>query len=126
METPNGKLKAWSQVIAGVLAGLLPFLVDHHLDGVEITNTVLIALAGYAVYVVPNMTATVAKYAKLVVSALTAVGTLLVSLFADGSYALDSGEVIQLVLAGLGAVGVLGFSAPQVVAATRTTAPRAA
>jgi len=110
-----GKLKAWAQVVAGVLAGLLPFLVDHHLDGVEITNAALLFVAGFAVYIVPNLTETAGKYAKLVVSALTAVGTLLVSLFADGSYALDSGEVIQLVLAALGAVGVLGFSAPQVL-----------
>jgi hypothetical protein len=113
MVPANGKLKAWSQVFAGVLAALIPFLVDHKLDGVEITNAVLIFLAGLRIYIVPNLTATVGKYAKGAVAVGAAVGTLLVSLLADGSYALDSGEVIQLVLAGLGAVGVFGFSAPQ-------------
>jgi hypothetical protein len=109
----TGKLKAWGQVLAAVLAGLIPFLVDHHLDGVEITNAALLLIGGITLYIVPNLTGTEAKYAKLAVSVGAAFCTLLVSFFADGSYAIDSGEWIQLGLAALGALGVARASALQ-------------
>jgi len=108
-----GTKKAWAQAVATVLAGLIPLLVDHQLSGVELTNTLLLLLSAVTVYVVPNLTDTVAKYAKGTVAVGTAVATLLISLFADGTYALDTSEWIQLALAALGAVGVVGFKAPQ-------------
>jgi hypothetical protein len=108
-----GTKKAWAQAVATVLAGLIPFLVDDQLSGVELINTLLLLLSAVAVYIVPNLADTIAKYAKGTVAIGTAVGTLLVSLFADGSYALDTSEWIQLGLAALGAVGVVGFKAPQ-------------
>lgn len=109
----TGTAKAWAQAAATVLAGLIPFLVDNQLNGVELINTLLLLLSAVTVYVVPNLTASVGKYAKGIVAVGTAVATLLVSLFADGSYALDTAEWIQLIIAGLGALGVVGLPAPQ-------------
>lgn len=105
--------KIWSQIIATVLAGAIPLLGDAHMTGVELVNFLLLALSAIGVGLVPNLTGGVAKYAKAAVAIGTAVGTLLVSLFADGSYALTTTEWLQLGLAALGAVGVVGFSSPQ-------------
>lgn len=109
----NSTGKAWAQAVATVLAGLIPFLADHQLTGVELINTFLLLFSAVAVGVVPNLTEGVAKYAKGILAVGTAVLTLLVSLFADGSYALDTSEWIQLGLAALGAAGVVGLPAPQ-------------
>lgn len=115
----TGTAKAWAQVLATVLAGLIPFIADNHLNGVELVNTLLLAFSAIAVAIVPNLTDGVAKYAKGAVAVGTAVLTLLVSLFADGSYALNSSEWLQLGIAALGALGVIGLSAPQHPASPR-------
>jgi len=109
----NGTAKAWAQALATVLAGLIPFLADSHLNGVELVNTFLLGFSAVAVGIVPNLTGGIAKYAKGIVAVGTAVLTLLVSLFADGSYALNSSEWLQLGIAALGALGVVGLPAPQ-------------
>ena len=116
----TGTAKAWAQVLATVLAGLIPFIADNQLNGVEVVNTLLLSFSAIAVAIVPNLTDGVAKYAKGIVAVGTAVLTLLVSLFADGSYALNSSEWIQLGIAAFGALGVIGLPAPQ-----HATSPRA-
>lgn len=104
--------KAVAQAIATVLAGLVPFLVDGHLTAVETVNLFLLAFATVGVAVVPNLNAGTAKYAKGVVAVGVAVLTLLATFLAEGTD-FGSGQVIQLVLAGLGAVGVIALPAPQ-------------
>ncbi|WP_410633389.1 hypothetical protein [Amycolatopsis sp. cmx-4-83] len=104
--------KAVAQAIATVLAGLVPFLVDGHLSTVETVNLFLLAFATIGVAVVPNLNAGTAKYAKGVVAVGIAVLTLLATILASGT-ALGSGQIIQLILAGLGAVGVIALPAPQ-------------
>jgi hypothetical protein len=104
--------KAIAQVVATVIAAIIPAVVDGFTP-VEIVNVVLIGLGAIGVGVVPNLTAGVAKYAKAIVSITTAVATLLVSYFADGSYHLTTSEWLQLLIAALGAVGVVAIAGPQ-------------
>jgi hypothetical protein len=110
----NGTGKVWAQTIATILAGAIPFFSSNAgLTGVALVNFLLMALNAVNVGVAPNLTGGVAKYAKAFIAVGTAVGTLLVSLFADGSYALNTTEWIQVILAALGALGVVGFKSPQ-------------
>lgn len=104
--------KAVAQAIATILAGLVPFLVDGHLTAVETVNLFLLAFSTAAVAVVPNLTAGTAKYAKGIVAVGIAVLTLLATFLAEGT-GFGSGQIIQLILAGLGAVGVIALPAPQ-------------
>lgn len=104
--------KAVAQAIATILAGLVPFLVDGHLTTVETVNLFLLAFATLGVAVVPNLNAGTAKYAKGVVAVGIAVLTLLATFLAEGT-GFGGGQVIQLILAGLGAVGVVALPAPQ-------------
>ena len=110
----NGTGKLWAQTIATILAGAIPFFTNTSgLTGVALVNFLLMALAAINVGVAGNLTGTVGKYAKAFIAVGTAVGTILVSLFADGSYVLSNTEWIQVILAALGAVGVVGFKSPQ-------------
>jgi hypothetical protein len=110
----NGTGKVWAQTLATILAGAIPFFSNNDgLTGVALVNFLLMALAAINVGVAGNLTGTVGKYAKAFIAVGTAVGTLLVSLFADHSYALSTTEWIQVILAALGALGVIGFSSPQ-------------
>lgn len=104
--------KAVAQAIATVLAGLIPFLVDGHLTTVETVNLLLLAFSTLGVAVVPNLTAGTAKYAKGIIAVGVAVLTLLATFLSSGTD-LGSGQIIQLILAALGAVGVVGLPAPQ-------------
>lgn len=113
-ETKMNTGKVWAQTVATVLAGAIPFFANGNtLTGAALVNFLLMILSAVSVGIVPNLTGGVAKYAKGIIAVATAVGTLLVSLFADGSYALNTTEWIQLALAALGAIGVVGFKSPQ-------------
>ena len=103
--------KAIAQVVATILAGLLPFLVDNSLSAVEIINLGIIGSSAITIAIVPNLTAGIAKYAKGALAVVSAVLVLLTSLIADGT--LTTEETLQLVIAGLGAIGVVGLPAPQ-------------
>lgn len=110
----NGTGKIWAQTLATILAGAIPFFSNNEtLTGVALVNFLLMVISAINVGIVPNLTGGVAKYAKGIIAVATAVGTLLVSLFADHSYALNTTEWIQLILAALGALGVIGFKSPQ-------------
>jgi hypothetical protein len=104
--------KAVAQAIATILAGLVPFLVDGHLTATETVNLFLLAFATVGVAVVPNLNAGTAKYAKGIIAIGVAVLTLLTTFLAEGT-GFGSGQIIQLILAGLGAVGVIALPAPQ-------------
>lgn len=108
-----GTAKAWTQAIFALLAGLVPFIAAHTLTPTEVVNEFLLFFSAIAVGVVPNLTAGVAKYAKGIIAVGLAVGTLLLSYFGDGSYAISATEWMQLIGAALGAAGVIGLPAPQ-------------
>lgn len=112
---PNNKyLKFILQVIVTVLAGAIPFLVDGVLDVTESINLVIIGLGAIGVLGAGNLPAGVWSYMKAYIAGLTAVATLLASFIIGG---VDTGEVIQMILAFLGALGVAAVPGPRVVPA---------
>lgn len=106
-------LKAWASALFTVISALVPLIAVGPLTPTEWVNAGLLLLNTVLVGVVPNLTETIGKYAKGFISTATAIGTLLVSYFADGSYAISSAEWIQIAAVVLGAVGVVGLPGPQ-------------
>jgi len=106
-------IKAWASALFTVITALVPMLVAGPLTPTEWVNVALLALSTVLVGVVPNLSEGVAKFAKGFISVATAVGTLLVSYFADGSYAISAAEWIQIASVVLAAVGVVGLPGPQ-------------
>jgi uncharacterized membrane protein YqaE (UPF0057 family) len=101
--------KALSQVLATVLATVLAATVGGGLDTTGWINVVLAGIGAVSVALVPNLNVGVAKYSKSLITVLTVVLPILAVSLPGG---LDSAEVIQLVLAGLGALGVYALPAP--------------
>lgn len=106
-------LKALASALFTVLSALVPLIAVGPLTPTQWVNVALLLLSTLLVGVVPNLTETVGKYAKGFISTATAVGTLLVSYFADGSYDISSAEWIQIVAVVLAAVGVVRLPGPQ-------------
>lgn len=106
-------LKMVLHVIAAVVAGIIPLLVDGTISPTEWVSSGTILLAALVLYVVPNLTEGPAKYAKAIVATGSAVAVLLTNFFADGSYGLTTSEWLQLLVAALGAVGVGAAVGPQ-------------
>lgn len=106
-------LKAWASALFTVLSALVPMISVGPLTPTEWVNVGLLLLNTILVDVVPNLTETIGKYAKGFISTATAIGTLLVSYFADGSYFISSAEWIQIAAVVLGAVGVAALPGPQ-------------
>jgi peptidoglycan/LPS O-acetylase OafA/YrhL len=102
--------KTWGMVVATVLSAVLPALVDGSLSPTEWINVALAFVGAVSVAIVPNLNAGVGKYAKAAVAVAAAVLTLLVSLIDGG---LSTPEILQLVIAALGAVGVVSLPGPQ-------------
>jgi hypothetical protein len=109
--------KALAQVAATVLVALLPLLVDGHLSAVEVINLCIVGISAIGVAIVPNLSAGVAKYAKSLLAVAGAVLVLLTSFISDGNLSTD--EIVQLVVAALGALGVYALPAPQHPVATQ-------
>lgn len=109
----NETLKTWASALFTVLSAVVPLVVTHAITPTGWVNAGLLALSTVLVYIVPNLTEGAAKYAKGFITTATAVGTLLVSYFADGSYALSTAELIQIGSVVLAAVGVVRLPAPQ-------------
>lgn len=105
-------LKTWASALFTMLAAIVPMLAVGPLTPTEWTNFGLMALGTLGISVVPNMVGSVAKYAKLVLATLTTIGTLLISFFADGSYALSTAEIMQIAAALLAAFGVYRVPGP--------------
>lgn len=98
--------KSFLAVVATVLAAVTAALTgDQNIDPTEWLNVVLLAAGAAAVFAAPNVPG--AKYTKLVLAVITAVVTGAASLILDG---ISTTDLLQLVLAGLGAVGV--YAAP--------------
>ncbi|MEU0469929.1 hypothetical protein ABZ215_38530 [Amycolatopsis sp. NPDC006131] len=102
--------KAWGMVLTTVLSAVLPFLVDGALSATEWITVALAGVGAVSVAIVPNLNAGVGKYAKGAVAIAAAVLTLLVTVIDGG---LDTSEIIQLVIAAFGAVGVVALPGPQ-------------
>jgi hypothetical protein len=113
--------KAWAQAFFTVISVVVPLLAAGPLTPTEWTNSALLFLGTVLVAVVPNLTQTTAKYAKGIISGAMTVGTLLVSFFADGSYAITAPEWMQIAAALLALVGVVGLPAPQWAGTVVTT-----
>lgn len=108
----NLTLKAWASALFTVLSVLVPMIAVAPLTPTEWVNVGLLALSTVLVAVVPNLSEGVAKFAKTFIATATAVGTLLVSFFADHSYAISSSEWIQVAAVVLAAVGVNRLAGP--------------
>jgi len=107
--------KFFSALAATLAAWLLAALTgDEHISALEAVNGLLLVLSAVGVVIVPNLTGTVGKYSKLVVYSLTAGATLLVT---GGGALLDGGititEWLQVMVAALAGVGVVGFNSPK-------------
>jgi hypothetical protein len=107
-------LKFAAQVAATALAAIVAGLVDDRLDFTEWLNVGVMALGAVGVLGAGNMPAGVWRYTKAGVAAASAVLVLWQSLASGG---LTGSELTQLILAGLGALGVLAVPGPRVVPA---------
>ena len=97
-------LKFWIAVAAAVLAAILPG-VDALGDGVglaQVANVVVLAAGAIMVLSAPNIPSF--RYAKTIAAVAAAVGVAFISFYGD--LYLSPSEIIQLVLAGLSALGV--------------------
>lgn len=112
MTTPMSSLKTWASALFTVLAAIVPMITVGPLTPTGWTNVGLMLLGTLSVAAVPNLVGSVAKYAKSIIAVFTTVGTLLVSFFADGSYALSVPEIMQVVSAALAILGVYRLDGP--------------
>lgn len=99
-------IKKYWKAIAQVLATIASaFVAAQTGDGVvssqEWVNVAILGVGAAAVFAAPNVPG--ARYTKSVIAVLTAVLTLLASSILGG---LTTTEILQLVMAGLGALGV--------------------
>lgn len=116
-------LKFWLAVLATVVQALIGAFSDGGVSGAE---WILIGVAGtnaVIVVVVPNLSEGVGKYAKGITASVMAALTLASTLFADG--ALSSQDWMQIGVAVLAALGIIGVAGPQwaVTGVRRVAAP---
>lgn len=97
----NIYIKAVVHAVFTIIALLIPFLSNGHLNGKEWVNFGLLALGSIGVYWGPNVPG--ANYTKAIFAALIAGGTVL-STFVLGH--VTTIEWIQVVLAGAATLGV--------------------
>lgn len=108
----NNYIKFFAQVIATVAAGMIAALTgDEVIDLSEWINVIIMTLGCIAVVGAGNLPLGVWKYAKLIVSAATAGFVYLASVLSDG---VTTTELIQFILAAVGALGVVAAPGPYV------------
>lgn len=88
-------------ILITIISAIVAFATDGNVDTTEWINVAIAGVGAVAVYYGPNTR--YAPYTKGVLAALTAVLVLLTSLITGG---LQGTEVLQLVIAAAGAVGV--------------------
>lgn len=93
--------KAVVQLVATVLAGLIPALTAGPLDTIGWINLVILAAGTVMVFNAANVPGW--SYAKLIAATVSAVAVVLASSLDGG---ISSAEIIQMIVAGLGALGV--------------------
>lgn len=90
------------QVVVTVATGVVAALAgDNAVDSVEWVNVAIVGVGAAAVFAAPNVPG--AAYTKSILAVLTAVLTILASAIVGG---VQTVEIIQMVIAGAGAVGV--------------------
>lgn len=94
-------MKTIVQLLATVLAAVVPAFAAGPLDAVGWFNVIVLGVGVVMVYNAANIPGW--NYAKLIASGVSAVAVLLMSSWAGG---LSTAEIMQLILAFLGAVGV--------------------
>lgn len=98
-----------AQVVATVLAALVPALADGKLSTAEWVNVGIIGLGAVAVLGAGNLPVGVWQHTKTIVSVATAVLVTIASFLTGG---LSTTEWIQIGMAALGAVGVFAVPGP--------------
>ena len=100
----------YAKAVGAVVATVLSALVAAWSGGVtpaEWINVAILGAGAAGVFAAPNVSG--AKYTKAILAVITAMLTLAVSLIVDG---LSTSDVMQLVVAGLGALGI--YAVPNV------------
>lgn len=116
-------VKMWMQLLAAVAAAVWAALTDEATrDAITPAEWIVVAtmaVGAFGVQIVPNMDTGIAKYAKGVVSFLTAALPALAFAIAGG---LTNAEMIEVLLVGAAAVGlVISFGDKGYVFATKRT-----
>lgn len=106
--------KLWAAVVATVVQAVIGVTTDGDFSNLEMLVVLIAFVNAVLVGVVPNLTAGVAKYAKLACTVAAAALILAVNLWADGTLSMQ--DWLQIGLAVLTAAGVVGFPAPQYAA----------
>lgn len=100
--------KMWMQLAVAVVAAIWAALTDNASANLitvqEWIVIVTMAVGAFGVRIVPNLEVGIARYAKTVVSILTAALPVLGVLIIGG---LTQAEVLELIIAGAGAVGLV-------------------
>lgn len=97
--------KMWVQVIVTIVSAIVAALVgDNSVSSVEWVNVAIAGVAAGAVFCGPNIP--YAAYTKSILSALAAVLTILASALVGGIQVV---EVVQMLIAAAGALGVYGI-----------------
>lgn len=103
--------KAIAAIVATVLAAVAAALTgDNTIDATEWVNVAILAVGACGVFAGPNVPG--ARYTKSILALLTAGLTVLASVIVGG---ITATELIQIVLAAAGAVGVYAVSNDPVV-----------
>ena len=117
--------KLWAAVIATVVQAVIGVTTDGNFSNLEMLVVLIAFVNAVLVGVVPNLTAGVAKYAKLACTIGAAALILAVELWADG--VLSTQDWLQIALAVLTAAGVVVPGSPQyayrAVVGTKYTEP---
>src|SRR4051812_1767645 len=90
--------------VTAIVMALIGFLDDHVISSLEWVLILSVALNAFVVYVVPNLNAGVAKYAKAITQAFIAAVGALILLWSGG---VDLSEWLQVLVAFLGSLGVV-------------------
>lgn len=99
--------KTWAMVGVAVLTAVYAALTDNGIDQREWLVIIGTGVGAFGVYIVPEMESGIARGAKTVVAFISA-GLPVLYVVIDGG--LTTAEVIEVVLAGLAAIGlVAGF-----------------
>lgn len=114
-------VKMWLQLLVAVVAAVWAALTDDEtrdaITSAEWIVVVTMAVGAFGVRIVPNLDEGVAKYAKGVVSFLTAALPALALVIAGG---LTNAEILEVLLVGAAAVGlVVSFGEKDYVFATK-------
>ena len=105
--TINRYAKAILAIIAAVLVVLVSALSDGHVSAIEATNSGIAGVTAVGVYLVPNLASGAGAYLKLVVAILGAVLAALLTILTNAlGTGITPADLLTLVLAGIGAVGV--------------------